>query len=362
MHNDFTIRMLAGKGFLLGILFFLFSCQADEKEANPLPEEASLLPMAPSHFPPLPPEPNHNPTTVAGIKLGERLFFDPRLSANGRLSCASCHLPNLAFTDGVSLTTIGVSGKALHRHAPTLVNIAYADKGLFWDGGSNNLESLSFGPLQHPDEMGLDNLDKIMAMVSSLEKDTSYPLLFESAFGKDTITTVRISQALAQYQRTLIYANSTYDRYVLSGNESIFTEKEAKGFQLFQENCAMCHVPPLFTDHLYHNNGLDSSFSDDSHEGVYQGRYRITLKEEDLGKFKTPTLRNIQITAPYMHDGRFQRLEEVLNHYAEGIRYSKTLDSALTKEGYLGLSFTPEEKQHLVAFLNTLTDSTFMEN
>lgn len=289
--------------------------------------------------------PDRNPTTVEGIALGRKLFFDEGLSADGQVSCMSCHRPGMAFTDGLAITQMGVSGKALVRNSPTLMNVGWLAP-YFWDGGSPDLESQAYGPLQHPDEMGV-NLDSLEAYLRSHEE---YPALFQQAFGPDaSIDNVEVVRALAQFQRSLVGFNAPWDRYQ-QGDSTALHDIALQGWQLFEEHCATCHTPPLFTDNQFHNNGLDVQFPEGL-EGVFQGRYRISGDSADMGAFKTPTLRNISDTDPYMHDGRMESLEEVLFHYTQGMVASPTLDTLLENEGVIGISLTKEEQHALLTFL-----------
>tara|TARA_B100000953_G_scaffold299255_1_gene298604 strand:+ start:1962 stop:2972 length:1011 start_codon:yes stop_codon:yes gene_type:complete len=321
-----------------------------------IPQEPEFEVQVPVNFPALPTQVD-NPMTAAGIALGERLFFDKCLSGSNEISCASCHIPSLAFTDGSTLSTKGISGKPLLRHIPAIMNLAWADNGLFWDGGSTNLESQAFAPLGHEDEMyqDLEELEK------ELSEDATYTDLFQQAFGGE-IQVNRVMMALAQFQRSLISSESTYDHMVREEPGGSFSSLAWEGYMLFEEKCAQCHVPDLFTDHDYHNNGLDATFNDFSEDELYLGRYRVTRDPEDIGKYKTPTLRNVAITAPYMHDGRFNSLKEVLNFYANGVQDSETLDPILKQNNRLGIDLSEAEKQALIAFLNTLTDETFIND
>jgi cytochrome c peroxidase len=298
--------------------------------------------------------PADNPFNAEVVALGKALFFDAALSKNGEVSCASCHFPVKAFTDMVALGNKGVSKKSLLRHAPTLVNLAYATNGLFWDGGAKNLESLVFAPLTHPDEMGADLRD----VEEYLKQNSSYNKTIKSLYDTEDVKAQFAAKAIAQYVRTLVSDQSKYDRVMRA--EDSFSEMEAKGYRIFQENCNACHSEPLLTDNIFHNNGLDGDFTDPSFEYIDSGRYRITHDTLDLGKFKTPTLRNISITAPYMHDGRFKTIDEVLNHYDNGINTSTTLDSLLYQDSKLGLPLSSEKKAQLKAFLFTLTDFLFL--
>ena len=307
------------------------------------------------------PVPVRNPVTKEGVSLGEMLFYDPVLSGNNQLSCATCHQPARAFTDGLALSERGISGKSLHRNVPSLANLAWHN-GLFWDGGASDLESLVFGPLTHADEMGQD----LHALVQELNEKAVYRDMFKKAFGNDTIYSALVARALAQYLRTLISANSRYDQFIRNEPDANFSTIELKGMKIFDQKCGSCHQfgtgkNDFFTDHQYHNNGLDSTFSS-SLEGIFQARFRITRDSADMGKFKTPSLRNVALTAPYMHDGRFATLEEVLDHYDHKMIYSTTLDSVFQKENNsVGISLTKDKKEAIIAFLHTLTDTAFVK-
>ncbi len=342
------------KALLLFLGVFGVACSESE---SPSPGVQLVAVEAPAAFGGTVPYPERNPFSEAGISLGRQLFFDKRLSGNNQLACASCHLPQLAFTDGIPLSSIGVGGNPLARHAPPLFNLAWAKNGLFWDGGASDLESLSFAPLQHPDEMGQD----IAELLEELRVVEEYRNLFREAFGADTLHSALVVRALAQYQRTLVSANSRYDRIVTGTSDETFSEAELRGKQLFEQKCTSCHLPPFFTDFGFHNNGLDNSFPTEP-EHPAQGRFRITLNPADMGKFKTPSLRNLAFTAPYMHDGRFATLEAVLDHYDNGMKDSETLEAVFRQEsGDLGVALTAQHKADLLAFLQTLNDSSFVE-
>ena len=325
----------------LYLVYFLMGCSDQENRHYLFPETpAGKVP-----------QPESNPATVYGVELGKRLFFDPQLSANGTVSCKSCHHPGKAFSDGQALGSLGVSGKPLLRHAPALFNLSWYT-GFFWDGGSKNLESQVFGPLTHPDEMGRDLLD----LLERLRKDDEYPALFAKAFGSDTITTQTVARALAQYERTLLSFDAKYDR--VQRKEAQFSPLELKGEQVFLTLCASCHPAPLFTDLSYHANGIDQSIEDRSHELMYWGRYRITNDSNDIGKFKTPSLRNLFFTAPYMHDGRLADIDAVFTHYFRSHEANPLADEALKKTDFATIG--ENEKKALKAFLYTLSDSSFI--
>lgn len=352
MKNQLTTYHLAS--ILTGLLCFVMSCSKTDGTV-PGPQKVNI--EAPAYFPPVP-EFEDNPLTKEGIALGRILFYDKRLSGNNSLSCASCHHPEKAFSDGIALTDIGVSGTRLHRHSPTLINLAWAGNGLFWDGGSTNLESQAFGPLTAKDEMSQD----LVELVKELTAVPDYVNRFRFVF-KDEIKAGHIAMALAQFQRTMVSATSKYDRYLQAKPGGNLTSQELRGLQIVQQKCMGCHAGSLFTDNDYHNNGIDADFSDDTHEGVFKGRSRISYKNEDLGKFRTPTLRNVMVSAPYMHDGRFSTIEEVLKHYSHDVKESATLDLLLkTATASFGIPMNTDDQDDVIAFLHTLTDHEFLQN
>jgi cytochrome c peroxidase len=303
----------------------------------------------PDHFTKPIDSPKRNPLTKQGIDLGENLFFDTNLSSNGKVSCASCHIPELAFSDGQRLSSAGASHELLKRNSPALINLAWMNN-FFWDGGVKNLESLPFAALTNPNEMGANLKD----IVDYLNQQDDYKKQFKNAFVIDTISSAYVARALAQFQRTLVSANSKYDQ-VQKGKTS-FSQEELAGEKIFTQKCSSCHAPPLFTDNVFHNNGIDLIFPS-ANEDVRAGRYRITLDSADLGKFKTPTLRNLKYTSPYMHDGRFSTLREVLIHYQKGIKNSLTVD-----QGLLSSSLEERDIKLILTFLSTLNDNDFVEN
>ncbi|MEO9965522.1 MAG: cytochrome c peroxidase [Reichenbachiella sp.] len=296
----------------------------------------------PNHFPDPIPSPIRNKLTQERVALGQSLFFDPLLSSTGNISCATCHNPNLSFSDGKKFS-LGHSGLPLKRNTPALINLAWSEH-FFWDGGVKNLESLSFAALLNPDEMAID----LTQLCRELNQHPTYPDRFKKAYKTDSVSSAFISRALAQYMRTLISSSSKYDS-VMQGHTT-FTHLENQGYQIFMSNCATCHKPPLFQDNLFHHNGLSQTYSA---EDLYlsTGRFRITRDSADLGKYKTPTLRNLNSTFPYMHDGRFESIDEVLNHY-------QSIDSANENQDLLvrSISFSEDDKQAIKAFLETLND------
>ncbi len=342
---------------LLALLLSTLSCKKERVNNLNLDQLHPEKLAVPGNFPAATDDPD-NPLTKEGIELGRLLFYDTRLSGNNQLSCASCHHQNIAFSDATVLSNIGVSGKILPRHTPALINLAWATSGLFWDGGSTNLESQAFGPLTSADEMG-QNLSELEF---ELKQVPDYQKRFKLVFGSE-INSASVVKALAQFQRTLISGDSKYDQYIRKEAGANLTDQEKEGLSLVDSKCRNCHAGELFTDDRFHNNGIDADFSNDSFEGLYQGRYRISYNLEDLGKFKTPTLRNVLLTAPYMHDGRFSKLEDVLEHYNSGVKVSGTTDPTLLPTvGKRGILLTAKDKNAILAFLASLTDNTFIQN
>ncbi|QHT70164.1 cytochrome-c peroxidase [Rhodocytophaga rosea] len=306
--------------------------------------------------------PADNPLTMQGIALGRMLFYEKKLSGDNTISCANCHQQRFAFTDGQAFS-FGVAGKKGRRSAMSLVNLLWA-KRFFWDGRASTLEEQALIPIQDTLEMH-QSLD---GAVKKLQRTKSYPKLFEQAFGTKKITADLIAKALAQFERTLISSNSRYDKF-LRGEIKLSME-EKRGMDLFMThpepieklrgaNCGDCHGTYKVFMEGFHNNGLDSIASD-------KGREMITQKERDRAKFRAPSLRNIAVTGPYMHDGRFKSLEEVLDHYNEHIRQSNNLDpliiEATNEIKGKSLQLSPSEKKMVITFLHTLTDSTFITN
>ena len=287
-----------------------------------------------------------SPLSKEGIALGRKLFYDPILSADSTISCSNCHLSYTAFTHVDHALSHGIKDSVGTRNSPALMNLAWG-KSFMWDGAVNHLDMQALAPISHPSEMG----ETLTHVVAKLQNSSDYPNLFKEIYGDDEITVERLLKALSQFQLTLISANSKYDK-VMRGEEE-FTTQEAIGYALFKANCSSCHAEPLFTTGLFANNGLpvDSILHD-------LGRIKISLNPADSLCFKIPTLRNIEFSYPYMHDGRFKTIREVLNHYGRGVVQSKTL----APEVKAGIILTSDEKVDITAFLLTLTDKEFLFN
>lgn len=328
--------------FLLFTIGLAQSCSNDDEGPEP---DLTYTFVKPENFP----EPTYtfdnNPVTQEGFELGRRIFFDPLLSIDNSVSCGNCHNQAVAFSDPQHTLSIGVDGKVGIRNAPALANMAFMDE-FFWDGGVTHLDFVPLNAIEADFEMG----EEIANVIDKLNNHSEYPRLFKEAFDVDTINTPRLLHALSQYTVMMVSATSRYDKYIRNEGEEL-TEDELAGLQLFETKCSSCHEGALFTDQSYRNNGLDETFDD-------RGRATITELESDEGKFKVPSLRNVAITDPYMHDGRFFTLEQVLNHYSEGVWESATLDEELRGD-QLGIPLTETEKAQIIAFLNTLTDTDF---
>ena len=328
----------------------------------------------PSNMPPMAIPPG-NPLTVEGIALGRYLFYEERLSGNNTQSCANCHGPANAFTDGNAVSA-GIDGITGTRSAMALINLGYA-QSFFWDGRVATLEEQVLRPVRDPIEMH----DTWPNAVSELQTDTGYAKLFWDAFGTSTVDSLLAARAIAQFLRTMVSANSPWDKW--RRFEGTIPLEAQVGYDLFKmeggpvgmpfqlpgmdstiigqggADCFHCHVEAagLFTDEQFHNNGLDPEPFPDL------GRGAITNDPFDNGKFKTPTLRNIMLTAPYMHDGRFATIDEVLDHYNDGGHPSTTVDPFMKfTDQDLTLELTPEKRAQIIAFLNTLTDTEFVED
>jgi len=287
-----------------------------------------------------------NKRTEEGFQLGKKLFYDGRLSKDGEISCATCHQPFASFVTYDHDLSHGVNNSFSTRNAPALVNLAWMP-ALHWDGGINHIEVQPLSPITAHNEMG----EKIDSVLAKLRKDTTYKRMFKAAFGDPAINSQRMLKALAQFTGSLVSANSKYDR--VKRGQASFTAYEERGYLTFKDKCASCHTEPLFTDNSFRNNGLALNRFHDI------GRQQITQLRSDSLKFKVPTLRNVQVTFPYMHDGHIFSLHKVLDHYMNNIITSQpTLDPLLKNR----IALTLREKNELVYFLYTLTDSSFLKD
>jgi cytochrome c peroxidase len=285
--------------------------------------------------------PEDNPITTEKIELGKLLYFDPRLSVDGTVSCASCHDPSLGWTDQKQFSA-GVEGKLGGRNSPTVINTAF-NYFQFWDGRAKTLEEQATGPIENPVEMA-NTLEAATATIASIEGYKSY---FKAAFGDEAVSIERIAMAIATFERTVLSGNSPWDRYALGGDEDAMSESAIRGLELFEgkANCSRCHIGFNLTDNLFHNIGVGMAA-----EKPDLGRFDVTKEEADRGWFKTPTLRDITRTAPYMHDGSVETLEEVMEFYVGGGEENPWLD---TKNMEI-LDLSDEEIADVIEFMKHL--------
>lgn len=296
--------------------------------------------------------PGDNPLTVEGVALGRKLFYEELLSGDNTQSCGSCHSQAVAFTDDGNRFSEGIDGQLGNMNAMALVNLGWSDE-FFWDGRAMGMENQAREPVKNPIEMH----DTWENAVAELQATAEYPALFRAAFGTDQITEDLVVKAIAQFERTLVSGNSTFDKF-RRGEPNNFSQAAFRGMELFNTergDCFHCHPLDLLTAKEFHNNGLDNVFNDDN-----KGRAAVTGRSSDIGKFKVPTLRNVEVTGPYMHDGRFATLEEVVEHYNSGVKWSPTVSANQVHPE--GLFLTEQEKSDLVAFLKSLTDQEFLSN
>lgn len=282
------------------------------------------------------------------VFLGRVLFYDPVLSADNTISCASCHSPYNAFTHSDHALSHGIKDRIGTRNSPVLINLAWSSS-FMWDGAVNHLDVQALAPLENHLEMD-ETLPGVLKKLGAQER---YRKLFKAAYGTEKITGERFLKALSQFMLTLVSADSKYDQVMRQEAGVQFTEQESKGYALFKQHCASCHTEPLFTSNGFQNNGLepDSVLHD-------VGRMKVTGNPADSLRFKVPTLRNIERSAPYMHDGRYRNLQMVLFHYSSNIHASPTLAPALKQ----GIPLEEEDKRNLITFLKTLTDNRFLNN
>lgn len=343
---------------LIGIVLFL-GCKKDNVTYEPTPYALKI----PSHFPQMP-IPEDNPMTVEGVALGKMLFYEKALSLDNSISCAACHSPSSAFSDMNQFST-GVNGTLGNRNSMALVNLGWQNS-FFWDGRSKTLEDQILQPVPNPVEMHLEWTEA----VSRLQGNMKYRNAFYRAFGETQITKELVAKAIAQFLRTMISGKSEFDLIYKHENGIPMTDAEQTqyaaidpaalaGYDLFKSlngaDCFHCHNGPLMQVQKFSNNGLDATFSDN-------GRGIVTGNAADNGKFKVPTLRNIALSAPYMHDGRFQTLDDVINHYSTGIHQSPTIDPLIEYAFQGGVQLDQTQKNQLKAFLLTLTDYEFVTN
>lgn len=342
-------------------LTFLFACGTKEPVEPPVTFDPTPYTLDYGHFDP-PQLPTDNPLTLAGVQLGRMLFYEKKLSKDGSQSCADCHQQKDAFTDTRQFS-IGVEGLPGHRHAMSVMNLAWHRHRFFWDGRAATLREQALMPIEDPLEMN----ETLPNVVAKLSADKRYTDQFVRAFGDAIVTQARIGLALEQFMLTIVSHSSKYDHW--EKGHATLSASEERGRKLFfgqfdpsgiekGAQCFHCHVGHNLTIDDYVNNGLDSDAT-----MTDAGLQNVTLNPADRGKFKVPSLRNVALTPPYMHDGRFATLEEVIEHYNTGVKKSATVDVLMQvnlQSG--GLQLTEQDKADLVAFLKTFTDLDFVKN
>jgi len=333
--------------FLWLLLPLIVSCSEDDSADY---VNVPLSVDVPSNFPAIAYNLSLNPPTEKGFELGKKLFYDGRLSSDGIVSCGFCHMQEYAFTHHGHTVSHGVNNATGTRNAPPIQNLAYQTT-FMWDGATNNLDLQPLIPLTSVIEMD-GNLTSIVTMMKG---DATYKKLFKAAFTDGQINTENMLKALSQFMVMVTSSNSRFDKYRRGEAGGTLTPDELAGYALFNAKCTSCHATDLMTDNSFRNNGLAvNPLVNDV------GRYRATELASDYYKFKVPSLRNVEKSAPYMHDGRFGTLDAVLEHYNSGVVNSATLDPLLNKNGTLGIPLTPDEKLQLIAFLKTLTDNQYL--
>jgi cytochrome c peroxidase len=334
---DMKIKRHATAIAMLCASMFAFQAHAGDYILTPTKDDKKWL------LPKTPPVPADNAITPARVELGKTLFFDPRLSSDGNMSCASCHNPVFGWSDGLP-TAKGNKSKILGRATPTVVNSAYTTLQM-WDGRKASLEDQAMGPLESPDEMAAD----FNTLFKWLNDDATYKAMFAKAYPGEAIDRKTASKAIASFERTVVSNNSPFDRW-LKGDKHAMTKQQVIGFRLFTDpgkgNCMACHQAPNFTDGGFHNLGV-ASYQDGKGDA---GRFAIKPVASMKGAFKTPTLRDVALTAPYFHDGSAKTLEDVVEHYNKG-GVSKVDLSPMMKP----LNLTREEVQAIAAFMRALT-------
>jgi cytochrome c peroxidase len=335
------------KYFFALLLLSLVGCASDsESEYQNIP----IAYQVPSNFPPMAYNMANNLLTQKGFELGKKIFYDGRLASDGVVSCGFCHIQADAFTHHGHNFSHGVGEAIGTRNAQPIQNMAFQTQ-FMWDGAADHIELVSMIPIASEIEMNGD----FSAIIAMMKNDANYRKLYKQAFENGEINAENMLKALAQFMTMLTSSNSKFDKYRRNEPGGTLTQDELEGYQIFNQKCASCHATDLFTDNSFRNNGLaiNPAIND-------LGRYRVTENEQDKYKFKVPSLRNIEKTAPYMHDGRLFTLEAVLNHYASGVVHIQNLDPILNANGTLGIPLTAAEKSKIIVFLKTLTDHQFL--
>jgi cytochrome c peroxidase len=324
------------------------ACSEDVME--PLDKDEVYNLSFPSYFPEMTFDQSGNPVTKNGVELGRQLFYEGRLSRNNTISCGFCHIQENAFTHHGHTVSHGVDDRIGIRNAPPIQNMAFL-KRYMWDGVIHNLNEQPVIPITDTNEMD----SSMPEVIAKLSTDSKYKKLFKSAYGDENMNGERVLKALSQFMASMISADSKYDSY--KQGKAVLTSEESQGMVLFQQKCASCHSGALFTDESFRNTGMyyNTQYKD-------AGRYRVTLDQADWMKFRVPSLRNVEYTAPYMHDGRFYTLDAVLNFYSDNVEDNPNLDPKLKENGHVGIAMNIQEKQFIIAFLKMLSDKNFITN
>ncbi len=354
MRPQGPIRVFIFSAFIVSLVAFGFLYRPLDALSHPpdqvvMPIGKPLQIQVPLGLPPLV-IPTDNPPTAETVALGRRLYYDPVLSSDNSISCASCHSPQSGFTD-VRPASLGVGGKKGTRHSPTVINSAY-NFLQFWDGRAPSLEEQAKGPIANPVEMATTHAD----VVKRLQSDPKYGALFKQAWGTDKITIDLVTKSIASFERTVLSGNSPFDRFYYGHDKNALSASAQRGLKLFTDpkkgNCEVCHTIgkdyALFTDNKFHNLGVGADINGNMTD---LGRFDQTKNGADWGAFKTPTLRNISQRAPFMHDGTFPTLKDALGHYIGGGNLNKNLDKEIHALDFLSF----DEREDILTFLDSLT-------
>ncbi|WP_313790218.1 cytochrome-c peroxidase [Flagellimonas yonaguniensis] len=334
------------------LLITLVACNEEDGGYIDIEDNERLTVAIPSNFPPMVYQIEENPPTRYGFELGKKLFYDGKLSANGFISCGFCHEQRFSFTHHGHQFSHGIDDKEGTRNTPSIANMAFFSE-FAWDGATSHLDLFPIIPITNEVEMG----ETMTGVLEKLRADSDYQKAFKAAFEDGGVNHENFLKAIAQFMVMMVSYNSKYDKYVRNEDGVALTEEELHGLHIFQQKCASCHTTDLFSDGSFRNNGLPPN------PGINDiGRAEVSGSVNDNHKFKVPSLRNVTLTAPYMHDGRFGSLESVLNFYQNGVQDSPTLDPLLKTEEGFGISMNDAEKMALIAFLGTLTDEEFIND
>jgi cytochrome c peroxidase len=341
-QNDMTRYLFLKLGTILLVFLILGSCTDNQGDST-------FALSYPDYFPDPVYQSTRNPITKKGFELGRALFHDPILSVDSTVSCETCHAQGHAFADHNVAMSVGIFDRRGVRNSPPIFNAAW-QPNFMWDGGINHIEVMPVAPITNDVEMG----ETMANVVKKLNRSQAYRQRFKQVFNVDVIDDQKLLFALAQYMSMLVSSSSKYDQ--VRQNKAEFTSIEQKGYDVFVQKCSTCHQEPLFSDFSFRNTGLTATPNE-------TGRNHVTLEVDDMYKFRMPSLRNVALTYPYMHDGRFKSLREVLDHYSENMQYYPNLDPIFKlPNGKLGIPLSENEKTALESFLRTLSDYSFTSN